>query len=348
MNAKALAKTSAPRPLLSEPQVIPPLWHPPLRQRFFLGNEPLAIPPGEHLLGQVWFGKTLTSHVHTGASVGVEMPPLQGERLTEAWFSPQEPAYGNWKNIRFTKTESVLFGVARYPSTPIESQTFLAYQDIITLMRAAGFSQFLRVWNYFPAINCEEAGLERYQSFCRGRHESLDKAGLLINEELPAASAVGSDQGDALTIIFIASKGLLKQVENPRQVSAFHYPERYGPRSPSFSRAVHWQQGTASQLFISGTASIVGHLSLGEDSIRDQTLIMLANLEALIGKISRIPIHQLGQRVVWKVYLRRSEDLPLVEDLLSTHLDSRSEIAYLRGDICRNPLLIEIEGLLNL
>jgi hypothetical protein len=93
-----------------------------------------------------------------------------------------------------------------------------------------------------------------------------------VTGAVPAASAVGIADGP-LDLCFFAGRGEPPlPLENPRQISTYDYPPQYGPRAPTFSRATLAQIGGQWTLFISGTASIVGHQSLHPDDILAQTL----------------------------------------------------------------------------
>ena len=112
------------------------------------------------------------------------------------------------------------------------------YRHILSAIRALGYPYLVRIWNYFPRINVESDGLERYRAFCVGPD--------CCRLDIALASAAGQRAPPV-------------PVENPRQVSAYRYPALYGPRSPLFSRAVVKQWARSTQLYISGTASVVGH-----------------------------------------------------------------------------------------
>jgi hypothetical protein len=126
-------------------------------------------------------------------------------------------------------------------------------------------------------------------------------------------------------------------VENPRQVSAYEYPAQYGPK-PAFSRA----SILGDTLFISGTASIVGHETVHVDDVTGQTRETLANIEALVGEANRIS--GAGRfdmsTLAYKVYVRHATDLPLIQSQLHT----LTQVLYLQADICRQDLLVEIEA----
>ena len=71
--------------------------------------------------------------------------------------------------------------------------------------------------------------------------------------------------------------------------------------------------------------------------IMDETL---RNLAALTKRIS-----VLDETSILRVYLRDPDDVKLVAEKIETHLGfTRKQVAFLRGDICRRELVIEIDG----
>ncbi|HUO86474.1 MAG TPA: hypothetical protein VM617_03720, partial [Thermoanaerobaculia bacterium] len=84
-----------------------------------------------------------------------------------------------------------------------------------------------------------------------------------------------------------------------------------------------------------------GHRSRHRGSVRLQTRETLANLARLAAgrpAPADLPYRQL------KVYLRRAEDRPQVEDELRRELGPEVPLLFLRADICRRELEVEIEG----
>ena len=149
-----------------------------------------------------------------------------------------------------------------------------------------------------------------------------------------------------LVVYFLAGRTAPSFVENPRQLSAYHYPRQYGSHSPVFSRATLWRQPDGLALFISGTASIVGHRSLHIGDTAAQTRETLTNIEALLAEANRVArgVHfQLGALAL-KVYVRRPADLSVIKAELSAALGDSARVIYLRADICRQDLLVEIEA----
>src|SRR5258708_14417059 len=124
-----------------------------------------------------------------------------------------------------------------------------------------------RIWHYLPDIHLDERALERYKRFSVGRHEALVAKGRAISKDAPAASAVGKRSGNTV-ICFLAAPRPGIPIENPRQISAYAYPEQYGPRGPTFSRALFTSWDDMRQLYVSGTAATSGHLSHPDSDAR--------------------------------------------------------------------------------
>lgn len=306
---------------------------------------------GQSLLGEIHFGEALAGAApgHPRARVG--MGQFNSPPRIEAWFSAQPVRYGQRGAIRYAHNEQALFGcVALSEVTPARFETTVhdCYREILRLVDAERYSHLLRMWNYFPAIHAVFSDLDRYQSFCRGRFESLEEYyENQFDQRLPAASAVGTQDGD-LVIYFIAAKTPGEHCENPRQMSAYRYPPQYGPRSPSFARATLKRWDGADDLYISGTASIVGHESLHADDARAQLDETLQNIRALIDRSAHdhgIVFRGLDSLTHVKVYVRRAEHFETVQRHLDAVLGAGVERLYLHADICRAELLMEIEAI---
>jgi chorismate lyase/3-hydroxybenzoate synthase len=255
-------------------------------------------------------------HQRHGA-LHVPVSQLGGSSLVEVWSLP----------------EGVTFGaVAIDEDLPIESLARQTYARILREARESGHPYFLRIWNYVGGINTHDDGVERYQLFCAGRHDAFVEAGYHHDVDLPAASAVGV-AGRGLVTHYLAAREPGVQVENPRQVAAYDYPPRYGPKSPSFSRATVWK-GT---VFVSGTSSVVGHVTVHAGDVAKQLDETLRNIEAVLAQTGR----SLANVTSAKTYIRRAADYEAIarglEGVLAANL-------YLEADICRADLLLEIEA----
>jgi enamine deaminase RidA (YjgF/YER057c/UK114 family) len=188
--------------------------------------------------------------------------------------------------------------------------------------------------------------MERYRQFNSARRSALIASGRDLTGNVPAACALGSVNGSPLVIYFLASRKAPALIENPRQVSAYEYPPEYGPK-PAFSRASVLREPSGSILFISGTASIVGHQTVHPGDVAAQTRETLINIEALLGEANRVSgAPRFGmETLACKVYVRNSADLPLIQSQLHTALGREAQVVYLQADICRQDLLVEIEAI---
>jgi chorismate lyase/3-hydroxybenzoate synthase len=283
--------------------------------------------------------------------VSLDLPQFNGPPLAELWTSSLPVTYDQAEGIHCAMNDEVLFGALQVEECPgmlLDSVTYIAYRRLLFQARALGYPHLLRVWNYFPRINCESDGLERYQRFCAGRHQALVECLSDFPRSLPAGTAIGTMSGP-LSIHFLAAREPGTHVENPRQVRAYEYPRVYGARSPSFARATLRPSISGSHLLIAGTASVVGHVSEHIGDPHKQTMEIVHNLIALIThteQLHGVTHGQWGEQAFFKIYIRYPEDFTTVRDILKEQLPFPTEVLYLQGEMCRSELLLEIEGIL--
>lgn len=293
-------------------------------------------------LGAVAFGK----HPPPGfPGIWVDMLSLRGEGFSEIWESSAPVERVDAHGVSGARNADVFFGALQIPQMDEpEAAGRLAYRRVFEAIRALGFPHLWRAWNYFPAINDDAGGVERYRLFNIGRHDAFHAFGRTADADMPAASALGCRSGP-LTVYFIAGKDRGTPVENPRQISAYRYPERYGPRSPTFSRAMLMPDSGDGALAISGTASIVGHETKHIGDPAAQIEETLANVHALINAAGYqvTPSAEAGAGLLLKAYLRNSDYLPIVEGAVA-RVFGKAGVVYLQADICRSELLVEVEG----
>ncbi len=228
----------------------------------------------------------------------------------------------------------------------LREATDRAYRAIFEALEASDHRHLARIWNYFPDINGLADGEERYRHFNAARRAAFERARRATVAAAPAATAVGSIDGHHLTVFFLASAEPPITIENPRQVSAYDYPPRYGPASPLFSRASVLRDGDAAHLFVSGTASIVGHRSRHPGDAAAQAHEALVNLGIVVATANRAapPTPRAFGALRVKAYLRRAADLETVRAQIARHALPVENVRYLRADICREELLVEIEA----
>jgi enamine deaminase RidA (YjgF/YER057c/UK114 family) len=288
-------------------------------------------------------------------------PPLgTDDPLCEVWRLPDgRDALSFTRSLRqgrvlYSHCDELLFGsvtveeegVTGAGSSALRRATMTAYQDIFAVLEETQHRHLIRVWNYLPDINREADGEERYRHFNAARQCAFQHAGRSTVGTVPAACALGSPAGSPISIYFLASSRAPTMIENPRQTSAYLYPSKYGSHSPTFSRACLLSGSTGTNLFVSGTASIVGHETLHSGDVSAQTRETLTNIDALLDEANRIvgSPHYSLDGLKFKVYVRRASDLAATMRVLSAALDSSTTIVYLQADVCREDLLVEIEA----
>lgn len=288
------------------------------------------------------------------ALVPVATRPLGAAPAVDAWCSAAPlAATGRSGAVRWRHDGHWLFGsLVLDEAAHAEGMQALAqqaYRDVFATLADTGCPHLLRLWNYLPRINADGGGLERYRQFNLGRQQAFFEAGYAAFEGAPAACALGTPDGP-FCVHFLAGRTQPVPVENPRQVSAYHYPTEYGPRSPSFSRAAVFDAGDGRvALLVSGTASIVGHASVHPGDVAAQTRETLTNLHAVLDAArTRSSAGFALDRLSLTIYVRHPDDLPTVRALLAAEIGADApalrDAVVLQGDVCRSELLVEIEA----
>lgn len=286
-------------------------------------------------------------------TIQVHAPILDGADFSsEIWLSnPALPHCNSLVNgshgaIQYRFNDELLFGVICVSEhESLQNATESAYRQIFALMEKLDYPYIYRFWNYMADINGVNSGLERYRQFNVGRKDAFLACDSKIAQQLPAACALGLNNGP-LTIAFLLGHQAPVAIENPRQINAYEYPEEYGPRTPSFSRATLLHREQDALLFISGTASIVGHVTQHPLDVAAQTRETLVNLDAVITEANRILG---GQKfnlhdIYFRVYIRHAADLSLVRDEMQRYIGGTIKAVFVQADICRQDLLLEIEA----
>lgn len=295
------------------------------------------------LLGGRWVGS---------AANAIQAPLLAAEgAILDAWAGGNDAQEHSLGCVRYVTDGHWLHGCAVLDETNLGMQAAAQriYADLFAVLGASPCSQLLRVWNYFADINVESEGIERYRQFNAGRQQAFIDAQRSAFDGSPAACALGT-HGGPLQVSFLAGHKPPIAIENPRQVSAYRYPDTYGPRAPTFSRAALADVGGGrSALFISGTASIVGHISMHVGDVRRQTEESLANITAVREAAeARSGLAFPASDMFYTLYVRHPEDLNVIREVFERAVGPDSiaarEAIYLNADICRADLLVELEA----
>lgn len=277
-----------------------------------------------------------------------------GGAVADLWSGSADLQTQRHGCVRYTTDGHWLHGVAEIDDAATEggldAAARQAYTELFEVLARSDCPHLLRLWNYIARINAPDAdGVERYRHFNAGRQQAFIDARRSAFDGTPAACALGTAEGP-LRVFFLAGRRAPLAIENPRQISAYRYPATYGTRSPTFSRAALADVGGGGQaLFISGTASIVGHATLHLGDVRRQTEESLANMAA----VREVAALRAGagfdaSALIYTVYVRHRSDLAVVREVFERHVGAHSTAArdavYLQADICRAELLVEIEA----
>lgn len=307
-----------------------------------------------HILAVISHGEEqFLSPIGKGLTIDVNLPQLSQPRVLEVWRSSGPVLCDQVQDIRLAFTDEVVFGcleVQELSANVLEDVARASYERIIEYCAQSGYAHLLRMWNYFPDINAEQHGLERYKQFCVGRHQAFSAHYHEFRSLLPAASAVGTS-GGPFQVLFLAGKQPGIPLENPRQISAYEYPPFYGPRSPSFARATLHRTLSSRHLFVAGTASIVGHTTQHHSDPTKQTLETLSNIDAILNRVrsecTELRDGKLSEGL-FKVFVRNQADLNFIREALESYDHVKGSILYVLGEMCRKELLVEIEAMWNL
>ncbi len=224
------------------------------------------------------------------------------------------------------------------------------------------YEQIIRTWLYLGDIVGPEGETQRYKELNRARtdfyrdfHFGDGRIPDTIRQTVyPASTGIGTSNCDVtmscIALLSDRDDVILMPLENPQQVAAFDYAEHYSPESPKFCRAMAIAAGDCATILVSGTASITDSETRFIDDVEGQTNQTLDNIAALIseGNFKQHGMPGLGATLddlaLVRVYVKRQEDYEKTRAICQQRL-GELPIIYAIGDVCREDLLVEIEGI---
>lgn len=249
------------------------------------------------------------------------------------------------------------------PANGLEQDTSECWRALAEGLEAGGLDLncLVRTWLYIPEITTIEEGIERYQWVNRIRGVVFSNCtfgrfcleGSSIKTCYPASTGIGTF-GTRFVLEGIGWKpendrlGILP-LENPRQTSPIEYGNKYGKCPPMFSRAIGVVSKKDVMVFVSGTASVTNSETVHSDSAEKQTIETLRNIDTLIGarnfRENGLSIRDGGicSLAYVLVYVKTPHDFETVRDICEKTLPALP-IVYVHADLCRENLLVEIEG----
>ena len=235
-----------------------------------------------------------------------------------------------------------------------------AFETALTILKKEGLNiqNIIRQWNYIENIaiveDVEDAP-QNYQDFNDVRARYYDD--VQFEHGYPAATGIGQDTGGVIIAFIALSESdmiSIKPIMNPGQIDAHAYSELVLEGSskqkctPKFERAKLVTIGSRNYIYVSGTASILGELTVHEGDVEKQTLTTIENIKRLFSRenqeslglefdVSKVQFSHL------RVYVKHKEDIPAVKKICFAELNCKSCL-FLESDVCREELLVEIEG----
>ena len=294
-----------------------------------------------------------------GQSLAIEAWALGGPR-TEVKFPAPQVVSVSYDGLRWIHVGGVTPPAEM--TTPYE-QTKNVFDQMAHCLELAdaSFRDVVRIWLYVGEIIEIQNGIERYRELNRARTDFFDSE--RVSGRMPTGPN-GEPIYPASTGIGVATHGLdvgclalqtnrsdvkLVALENPSQTSAFDYDASFSTKSPKFSRAMAVVIGDYVTTWVSGTASIVNSESVHLGEIAAQTEQTIDNIQNLISdeNFSRHGFRNAGATLSdlakVRVYVKRPEDYEACREICQRRFGSLP-IIYAQADVCRDELLVEIEG----
>jgi enamine deaminase RidA (YjgF/YER057c/UK114 family) len=228
----------------------------------------------------------------------------------------------------------------------------------ILVKEGLSIRNIIRQWNYIEniaAVDYVKHPSQNYQDFNDVRARYYGEVS--FDQGYPAATGIGQETGGVI-IGFIAVSDSdiisIQPIANPGQIDAHRYSELVlegnseDKCTPKFERAKLITIGSRNYIYVSGTASILGEETVHAGDVEKQTLTTIENIKRLFSRENQ---DKLGldfdvdaiQFSHLRVYVKHKKDMPVVKRVCDAELNCKSSL-YLKSDVCREDLLVEIEG----
>lgn len=240
-------------------------------------------------------------------------------------------------------------GVSRQQQAEI---IFGMMEDFLSQMQFP-LNSIVRQWNYVEDITGFEGGNQHYQILNDARSQCYDTT--TWTDGYPSATGIGTAVGgysiDFDAVMLSDEQTKIHPIDNLLQVSAHKYSKQVlvaadqskQKSTPKFERAKAIAGPNGGMIYISGTAAIKGENSCNAPDVGEQLTITLEHIKHLIaqgaGDNGKPNIETL------RVYLKNPKDTDRISEALKS-LGLLVPTLYLCADVCRDELLLEIEGII--
>jgi len=293
----------------------------------------------------------------------IAQPPLTCRIIVEAFYydaSTWTKSFigdGQYTACLFenASTRFLIGNAAANHDLSFQENAELAFSSLDSVLTKEKFKvqDIVRQWNYLENILGYDNDQQRYQVFNNVRSDFYGNS--FEENGYPAATGIGMNRGGVI-IEFVAVQSDevdSKSVDNPDQISAHRYSEEVlvGEEcvlktTPKFERARYLASGENKIIMISGTASITGERTIGVGDAEKQTETTITNIQRLY---SDEVLQQLSEQKLMpkyghaRVYVKNKRDFPVIKRTFRKAYGNLP-VVYIIADICRDDLLVEIEG----
>ena len=219
----------------------------------------------------------------------------------------------------------------------------------------------VRQWNYIEQIAAFDGEHQHYQDFNDARSFFYNYS--QWPEGYPAATGIGTACGGVvvdINAVYADDASInIDAIDNGWQIAAHAYsqgvllgekdPRFQNKTTPKFERAKRVKQEEYEIVYVSGTAAIRGEESLLGVGIEKQAQTTVENIDYLISRENMqkqgVPLFGSSYKLKnCRVYLK---DVSFMEKarMVIERLYPDVESIFLLADVCRDELLIEIEGI---
>lgn len=287
----------------------------------------------------------------------VAQAPLEGTLQAEVHYFTGEAAkavhYKNMPDGRPYATfetdgyKYLFTGALQAPNAdmPVAEQAEEAFGKLKETLQREGMEmhQIVRQWNYICQITkIDPIHGQHYQQLNNSRSRHYGRAGW--KNGYPAATGIGTACGSVILDADAMASGAdgprTQPIDNKLQIAAHEYSDsvlvrlKEGVTTPKFERARMLEHKGERLIYVSGTASIRGEQTLGVGDVEAQCRCTIENIRQLT--------HCAPLRLC-RIYLKHGADYASIKPLIEGEYAGAEHI-YIVADVCRDNLLIEIEG----
>ncbi len=280
--------------------------------------------------------------------------------LNDSRFKIEHKDYGV-EVFNSSYREVVVGGVSGDPiNDTIEKQCNDIFSKMSDILKSSATTadRIVRQWNYIENITSLEGTKQHYQLFNDARSKLYNS--VVWKSGYPAATGIGSSFGGIVIDfnVIATTQTPMYRLDNSLQVAAHRYSQSvligeasYGfdkNSTPKFERAKLVEGSDNILLYISGTAAIRGEESLRGQDATIQTVITMENINHLISVETQreygVDIAQEVCLQTLRVYIKNTKDYNDISKYMGAKYPNCHKL-FLHCDVCREELLVEIEGL---